>query len=123
MRVKMVFFDALHTIVRPRLPIHIQYAEVFAPHFTVDPLQIKAAFKTGPCIHGPRRFDQIMTDAIAAALKQVQVERPAYVSNDPQSAKRVEHWWSEVIRRTAIGAGADLRGKALPRLDGAGLTV
>jgi len=51
-----------------------------------------------------------------AALKQVQIEQPAYVSRDPQSVKRVENWWGEVIRRTAIGAGADARSKALSSL-------
>lgn len=39
------------------------------------------------------------------ALKEVQVERPAYVQG-------VDPWWSEVIRRTALGAGADRRGEA-----------
>jgi len=34
------------------------------------------------------------------ALGQVQIERPAYVSGAPE-------WWGEVIRRTALGAGAD----------------
>lgn len=34
------------------------------------------------------------------ALKQVQVERPAYASGAPD-------WWGEVIKRTALGAGAD----------------
>lgn len=34
------------------------------------------------------------------ALKQVQTEKPAYESG-------AEGWWGEVIKRTAIGAGAD----------------
>jgi hypothetical protein len=34
------------------------------------------------------------------ALKQLQREKPAYTSGATQ-------WWAEVIRRTAIGAGAD----------------
>jgi len=34
------------------------------------------------------------------ALGQVQIERPAYASGAPE-------WWGEVIRRTALGAGAD----------------
>jgi len=34
------------------------------------------------------------------ALKQVQIERPAYASGAPD-------WWGEVIKRTALGAGAD----------------
>lgn len=37
---------------------------------------------------------------VVPALKQVQVERPAYQSG-------AQEWWSEVIRRTALGAGAD----------------
>ena len=50
---------------------------------------------------------------LCAALTQMQRERPAYVGQDPQSAKRVESWWSEVIRRTAIGAGADSQSEEL----------
>jgi hypothetical protein len=34
------------------------------------------------------------------ALRQVQAERPSYRAG-------VEKWWSEVISRTAVGAGAD----------------
>jgi hypothetical protein len=47
MRIKIVFFDALHTIVKLRQPIHIQYQEVFAPYFSTDPSKIKASFKKG----------------------------------------------------------------------------
>ena len=67
-------------------------------------------------MHEPRPDGHLVTETghvPVAALKQVQLERPAYISNDPQSAKRVENWWGEVIRRTAIGAGADSRSKAL----------
>lgn len=38
------------------------------------------------------------------ALKQVQIERPSY-------AKGHEAWWGEVIRRTAVGAGASSEGQ------------
>lgn len=34
------------------------------------------------------------------ALNQVQIERPVYVCG-------ASEWWGEVIRRTALGAGAD----------------
>lgn len=37
------------------------------------------------------------------ALKQVQIERPAYQSG-------AQEWWGEVIKRTALGAGADSAG-------------
>ncbi|KAG8808215.1 hypothetical protein FRC19_006056 [Serendipita sp. 401] len=88
MRVKIVFFDALHTIVKPRLPIFQQYAEEFSPYFSVEPQRIKTAFKD--------------------ALKQVQVERPAYSGQTTSiHGNNVESWWGDVIRRTAIGAGAD----------------
>ena len=34
------------------------------------------------------------------ALKELQTEKPAYHSG-------ADDWWGEVIRRTALGAGAD----------------
>ncbi|PVG02359.1 HAD-like protein [Serendipita vermifera] len=87
MRIRIVFFDALFTIVKPRQPIDIQYQEIFAPYFTTDPSRIKASFKR--------------------ALKEVQVERPAYISGALDKERGAESWWREVIERTAIGAGAD----------------
>ena len=47
-------------------------------------------------------YASVGTDAWPSplALKQVSIERPAY-------RKGVSAWWEEVIRRTAIGAGAD----------------
>lgn len=46
--IKLVLFDALHTIITPRLPIHVQYAHVFQPYLGVlDPTRVQIAFKTG----------------------------------------------------------------------------
>ena len=39
------------------------------------------------------------------ALKSLQSEKPAYQGKDGARG-----WWSEVIRMTAIGAGADSKG-------------
>ena len=50
-----------------------------------------------------------MHGRIRAALKQVQIERPAYASGAPD-------WWGEVIKRTALGAGADPARECTPRL-------
>ncbi|EKM81039.1 hypothetical protein AGABI1DRAFT_105876 [Agaricus bisporus var. burnettii JB137-S8] len=83
MVIRLVTFDALHTIITPRRPIHIQYSEVLAPFVgRLDPNSIKRSFKV--------------------ALKEVQVERPAYTQG-------ADAWWGEVIRRTALDAGADPR--------------
>ena len=38
-----------------------------------------------------------------SALKEVQTEHPSY-------GKGAEQWWSDVIRRTAIGAGGSKHG-------------
>ncbi|KAI0081274.1 HAD hydrolase subfamily IA REG-2-like protein [Panus rudis PR-1116 ss-1] len=85
MSVKLVTFDALHTLVTPRLPIYVQYSQTFEPYLgALDPTSLKSSFKS--------------------ALKQVQIEKPAYKHG-------AEGWWSEVIRRTAVGAGANLQGK------------
>ncbi|KAI0958382.1 hypothetical protein AcV7_004217 [Taiwanofungus camphoratus] len=88
MAVRLVVFDALHTLLAPRLPIPVQYAQTFAPYLgALDPDALKRAFKT--------------------ALGELQAEKPAYQSG-------AQDWWAEVIRRTAVGAGADLE-----RVDGA----
>ncbi|KAH7913171.1 HAD-like domain-containing protein [Hygrophoropsis aurantiaca] len=83
MMIRLVTFDALHTLVTPRLPIYIQYSQTFAPFIgDLDPNSIKQSFKV--------------------ALKQVQQEMPVYKSDNG-----AQGWWAEVIKRTAIGAGAD----------------
>jgi len=78
---RLVTFDALHTLITPRKPIHVQYAEVFSPRLGTLPLDAIAR-------------------SLKLALRQLQAERPSYRAG-------VERWWSEVISRTAIGAGAD----------------
>ncbi|KIJ18619.1 hypothetical protein PAXINDRAFT_70747 [Paxillus involutus ATCC 200175] len=83
MTIKLVTFDALHTLITPRRPIYVQYSEVFAPFLGVlSPAALQRSFK--------------------ATLKQMQKEKPAY-----QSQSGAQGWWSEVIKGTAIGAGAD----------------
>ncbi len=47
-RIRLVTFDALHTIITPRLPINVQYSAVFEPYLgALDPEAIKRSFKTG----------------------------------------------------------------------------
>ncbi|KAG1737629.1 HAD-like domain-containing protein [Suillus lakei] len=83
MIIRLVTFDALHTLVTPRLPIYVQYSQTFAPYLGVlEPERLKQSFKV--------------------ALTQVQKAKPAY-----QGDSGAEGWWSEVIKRTAIGAGAN----------------
>ncbi|KAI0675043.1 HAD hydrolase subfamily IA REG-2-like protein [Trametes maxima] len=96
MAIRLVTFDALHTLVQPRLPIYVQYAQTFEPYLgSIDPGAIKTSFKS--------------------ALKQVQREQPAYRGG-------AEDWWRDVIRRTALGTGADSKavdaslGELVPRL-------
>lgn len=79
--IRMVTFDALHTIITPRYPIHVQYSNVFRPYLgTLEPESIRGSFKR--------------------ALQSLQVERPAYAHGSKK-------WWADVIQRTALGAGAD----------------
>lgn len=100
-RIRLVTFDILHTIVTPRLPVHVQYSQTFSPYLgELDPESLKRSFKVGmfqsvdlPSIGGSRQ----------TALKAVQEERPVY-------DKGTQAWWGDVIRRAAIGAGADVRG-------------
>ncbi|KIJ67892.1 hypothetical protein HYDPIDRAFT_126360 [Hydnomerulius pinastri MD-312] len=86
MVIKLVTFDALHTLLAPRKPIYVQYSEVFAPFLGVlNPDALKHSFK--------------------ATLKQIQKDKPVY-----QGDAGAHGWWSEVIKGTAIGAGADPQG-------------
>jgi len=85
MTIKLVTFDALHTLITPRRPIYVQYSDVFAPFLGVlSPAALQRSFK--------------------ATLKQMQQDKPAY-----QGQSGAQGWWSEVIKGTAIGAGADLK--------------
>ncbi|KAJ6625548.1 HAD-like domain-containing protein [Mycena sp. CBHHK59/15] len=83
MKIRLVTFDVLHTLITPRHPIHIQYSRAFEPHLgLLDPEALKRSFST--------------------AFRQLQAEKPVYGANSLS-------WWSEVIRRTAVGAGADAK--------------
>ncbi|KAK0485880.1 HAD-like domain-containing protein [Armillaria novae-zelandiae] len=81
MSIRLVTFDALFTLINLREPVHVQYARAFRPYLgELDADAVKSSFK--------------------AALAALQKERPAYDSGSTA-------WWSEVIRRTALGAKAD----------------
>lgn len=46
--IRFVTFDALHTLITPRKPIHVQYSEVFRPYLgTLPPDAISRSFKLG----------------------------------------------------------------------------
>ncbi|KAI9442376.1 HAD-like protein [Lactarius indigo] len=75
--IRLVTFDALHTLITPRKAIHVQYSEVFRPYLgTLPPDAISRSFKL--------------------ALRQLQAEKPSYRAG-------AERWWSDVISRTAYG--------------------
>lgn len=52
-----------------------------------------------------RSADRSADRFIVIALKQIQKERPSYIGPTGH-----EGWWKEVIRRTAVGAGAPTSG-------------
>ncbi|KAF8893955.1 HAD hydrolase subfamily IA REG-2-like protein [Infundibulicybe gibba] len=80
-RIRLVTFDALYTLITPRQPIHVQYSQEFAPYLgDLDPQAIKRSFKD--------------------AFRTIQREYPAYKNGSLV-------WWGEVIRQTALGAGAN----------------
>ena len=46
--IRLVTFDALHTIITPRKPIHVQYAKEFRPYLgELSPDAIARSFKLG----------------------------------------------------------------------------
>ncbi|KAI0344604.1 HAD hydrolase subfamily IA REG-2-like protein [Trametopsis cervina] len=80
-KIRLVLFDAFSTLLVPRLPVYVQYSQTFEPYLgALDPGAIRRSFKS--------------------ALRQLQTEKPAYKSG-------ADAWWGEVIRSTAIGAGAE----------------
>ena len=47
-QIRLVTFDALHTIITPRQPIHVQYSAAFEPYLgTLEPEAVKKSFKMG----------------------------------------------------------------------------
>lgn len=102
MALRLVTFDALHTIITPRLPIHVQYSQTFSPYLgNLNPDSIKRSFKVGTsktCL-----LDHI-DYLLLTALKDVQEENSLF-------SVGAQTWWREVIWRTALGAGADEQGK------------
>lgn len=57
MTVRLVTFDILHTLITPRMPIHVQYAMAFKPYLgDVDPNSIKGSFKIGDLMHDRHRL-------------------------------------------------------------------
>jgi hypothetical protein len=46
--IRLVTFDALYTIIVPRLPVHVQYSQTFAPFIGVlDPDSLRRSFRVG----------------------------------------------------------------------------
>ena len=46
--IRLVTVDALHTLITPRKPIHVQYAEEFRPYLgRLPPKAIARSFKLG----------------------------------------------------------------------------
>jgi len=71
MTIRLVLFDALHTLVKPRAPIFLQYANVFEPHLgKLSPEAIKSSFKTG----------------------KLQISRHCYMVVRVYDRTRVKHW-------------------------------
>ncbi|KZV69556.1 HAD hydrolase subfamily IA REG-2-like protein [Peniophora sp. CONT] len=79
-----VTFDALYTIIKPRAPIPVQYAEAFATAGlgTLDPQAVGRAFKD--------------------AYKHANSTMPAGFLRDESE------FWCSIISQTATGAGADV---------------
>lgn len=49
--IRLVTFDALHTLITPRKPIHVQYSEVFSPYLgMLPPDAIARSLKLGMLI-------------------------------------------------------------------------
>lgn len=48
MVIRLVLFDAFSTLLVPRLPVYVQYAQTFEPYLgALDPDALKRSFKIG----------------------------------------------------------------------------
>lgn len=84
-RVKLVLFDAFDTLITPRLPIHIQYAEeARKAGLDVDPDVVRAAFKSA--------FNATTLSFPEWGRRQSPPMTP-------------EEWWLQMIRSTMVGSG------------------
>lgn len=46
--IRLVLFDAFSTLLVPRLPVYVQYAQTFEPYLgALEPDKLKGSFKTG----------------------------------------------------------------------------
>ncbi|KAJ7924910.1 hypothetical protein B0H13DRAFT_1167439 [Mycena leptocephala] len=77
MKIRLVTFDLLHTLITPRYPIHVQYARAFEPYL------------------GPLNSDALKR-SFGIALRQLQAEKPLY-GNDKSS------WWSRLFDEQLLG--------------------
>ncbi|KAG6918718.1 hypothetical protein DXG01_012203 [Tephrocybe rancida] len=100
--IRLVTFDALYTIITPRLPIHVQYSQAFEPYLGVlDPSSLKQSFRVGMWKSNyESKFGLGLIVPPHSAFHSLEREQPVY-------GKGSQAWWSEVIRRTALGAGAN----------------
>ncbi|KAF8482761.1 hypothetical protein DFH94DRAFT_601780, partial [Russula ochroleuca] len=78
---RLLRFDALRTLITSRKPIHVQYAEVFGPH----------TLRTQMLAHS-----SLVCYIVVARLRLPYRQR---------GRADVDKWWSDVISRTAVGAG------------------
>lgn len=80
--IRLVLFDAMHTLLTTAVPVGERYAAVFAPHLGhLDPAAVDSAFKH--------------------AIERVKQQQPLLRKQD------TKRWWQIVIRDTALDAGAD----------------
>ena len=48
MTIRLVLFDAFSTLLVPRLPVYVQYSQIFEPYLgALEPEKLKASVKIG----------------------------------------------------------------------------
>ncbi|EJD52670.1 hypothetical protein AURDEDRAFT_158403 [Auricularia subglabra TFB-10046 SS5] len=81
-QIRLVLFDAMHTLLTTAVPVGERYAAVFAPHIgQLDPAAVDRA-----CKH---------------AIERVKQQQPLLRKQD------TDQWWRLIIRDTAVDAGAN----------------
>jgi hypothetical protein len=100
-RIRLVLFDAFDTLITPRLPIHVQYAQEAHKHglpaHIITPDSVRAAFKP--------------------SFKKITAQYPEW-GRTARPAMTPSEWWMLCIEETMRTAGAE-EGKlreVMPRL-------
>ena len=76
-RIRLVMFDVLHTLISPRLPIHVQYSQTFAPYLgMLEPESLKHSFNIGKLSVAPVSSINVNSSAERTSGRKACISEP-----------------------------------------------